>query len=239
MNVCIYRVRHLTFFQLVLILWMVTLTSYLIWQIISFILPPNEYGCVYAWPSGPAIDLRNMPILTKKNHLFRWSSFRSWRVCKQAKLSHLRHRKPVRIDWKPLHPKQVIVWCGFWSRGINGPFFFENEQGEAVTVNGDRYRALLNELLFTKIEEEDIGNIWFQQDVATCFAPCFWRSHYEPQSWYHLATSELRFDTIGLLFVGCRQRKVLRREARDNWGFKGQYSWSHWWLHTIVNVLKI
>ena len=25
-------------------------------------------------------------------------------------------------------------------------------------VNGDRYRAMLNEFLFTKIEEEDIGN---------------------------------------------------------------------------------
>ena len=38
----------------------------------------------------------------------------------------------------------------------------------AVTVNGDRYRAMLNEFLFTKIEEKDIGNIWFQQDGATC-----------------------------------------------------------------------
>ena len=27
---------------------------------------------------------------------------------------------------------------------------------------------MLNELLFTKIEEEDIDNIWFQQDGATC-----------------------------------------------------------------------
>ena len=40
--------------------------------------------------------------------------------------------------------------------------------GEAVTANGDRYRAMLNEFLFTKIEEEDIGNIWFQQDGVTC-----------------------------------------------------------------------
>ena len=39
---------------------------------------------------------------------------------------------------------------------------------KAAIVNGDRYRAMLNELLFTKIEEEDIGNIWFQQDDATC-----------------------------------------------------------------------
>ena len=29
-------------------------------------------------------------------------------------------------------------------------------------------RAMLNEFLFTKIEDEDIGNIWFQQDSAMC-----------------------------------------------------------------------
>ena len=37
-----------------------------------------------------------------------------------------------------MHPKRVTVWCGFWSRGK----IFENKQGEAVTVNGDRYRAM-------------------------------------------------------------------------------------------------
>ena len=37
----------------------------------------------------------------------------------------------------------------------------------AVTVNGDRYRAMLNEFLFTKIEEGDIDSIWFQQEDAT------------------------------------------------------------------------
>ena len=48
------------------------------------------------------------------------------------------------------------------SRGIIGQFFFENEQREAFTVNGDCYRTMLTEFLFSKIEEEDIGNIWFQ-----------------------------------------------------------------------------
>ena len=54
-----------------------------------------------------------------------------------------------------------------WSRGIIGPFLFENEQGEAVTFNADRYQAMLNVFLNTKNEEQDIGNIWFQQDGAT------------------------------------------------------------------------
>ena len=68
----------------------------------------------------------------------------------------------------PTHPKRVTVWCKFWSSSIIGKFFFENEQGVAVTVNGVRYRAILKEFLFTKIEEKDIGNIWFYQDGSTC-----------------------------------------------------------------------
>ena len=68
------------------------------------------------------------------------------------------------ICWK----EKVTVCCGFWSRGIIEPFFFENEQGEAVTVNGDPYRAMLNEFLFTKIEEKDIDNIWYRQVSAMC-----------------------------------------------------------------------
>ena len=64
---------------------------------------------------------------------------------------------------KPTHSKRVTVCWGFWSRGPNfGSFFFENEQGKAITVNGDHYRAMLNEFFFTKIEEKDIGNIRFQ-----------------------------------------------------------------------------
>ena len=69
---------------------------------------------------------------------------------------------------KPMHPKRVTDSSGFWSRGKIGRFFFENEQGKAVTVNGDRYRNMLHEFLFTKIKEQDIRNIWFKQDAATC-----------------------------------------------------------------------
>ena len=92
----------------------------------------------------------------------------SWRLCKQAKLSHLGHRKPAaRIHWKDDPPKTSHCLVRIWSRGIIGPFFFENKHEEAVTVNGDRCRAMLNKFLFIKIEEQDIGNICFQQDSTT------------------------------------------------------------------------
>ena len=41
----------------------------------------------------------------------------------------------------------------FWVRRLFNVCIRENEQVEAVTVNCDRYRAMFNEFLFTKIEE--------------------------------------------------------------------------------------
>ena len=70
---------------------------------------------VYTLDQRWEVDLRSTLPKKKKNHLFRWSSFWFWRVCKQAKLSHLGHRKPSRIHWNPPHPKRVTVWCGFWA----------------------------------------------------------------------------------------------------------------------------
>lgn len=44
---------------------------------------------------------------------------------------------------------------------------FENEQRLAVIC----YRTMLNEFWFTKIELGNIGNLWFQQDSASCHTP--------------------------------------------------------------------
>ena len=52
---------------------------------------------------------------------------------------------------KPTHSKRVTLWCRFWSWGIIGPFFIENEQGETVTVNSDRYRAMCSQKLKRRI----------------------------------------------------------------------------------------
>ena len=53
------------------------------------------------------------------------------------------------------------------SRRTQNESLFENEQSVVVTAHGDRHRAMFNKFLFTKINVEDIGNIWFQQDGAT------------------------------------------------------------------------
>ncbi|GFS93309.1 uncharacterized protein TNCV_2697681 [Trichonephila clavipes] len=38
----------------------------------------------------------------------------------------------------PLHPEKLTVWCALWADGIIGPYFFKNDEGHNVTVNGDR-----------------------------------------------------------------------------------------------------
>ena len=45
----------------------------------------------------------------------------------------------------PLHPKKVTVWCSLFAGGITGPYFFKNEVGENVTVNGTRYRNMISD----------------------------------------------------------------------------------------------
>ncbi|GFU87407.1 uncharacterized protein TNCV_2716921 [Trichonephila clavipes] len=36
----------------------------------------------------------------------------------------------------PLHPEKLTVWCALWAGGIIGPYFFKNDEGHNVTVNG-------------------------------------------------------------------------------------------------------
>jgi hypothetical protein len=51
------------------------------------------------------------------------------------------------IHEKSLHAQRATVWCGFWDGGVIGPYFFENEIGNAITMNGVRYRIIKNDLL--------------------------------------------------------------------------------------------
>ncbi|GFW82083.1 hypothetical protein TNCV_200701 [Trichonephila clavipes] len=48
----------------------------------------------------------------------------------------------------PLHPEKLTVWCALWAGGIIGPYYFKNDEGHNVTVNGDRYRAMITNFSF-------------------------------------------------------------------------------------------
>lgn len=62
-----------------------------------------------------------------------------------------------------LNSQKVMVWCGVWSGGRVGPFFFDS------SVNTETYLAMLeNELIPVLSQREDYENYFiFQQDGAS------------------------------------------------------------------------
>ncbi|GFW31282.1 retrovirus-related Pol polyprotein from transposon 17.6 [Trichonephila clavipes] len=64
--------------------------------------------------------------------------------------------------------KKLTVWCALWAVGIIGPYFFKTDEGHNVTVNGDRYRAMITIFFIPELNNHDVHELWFQQDGATC-----------------------------------------------------------------------
>ena len=128
----------------------------------------------------------NSPSFSSIEHLFRWSSFWSWRVCKQAKLGH---RKPERIH----SPKTSLFLVRILVQRHNWAIFLRK------WVRRGRYSQ--RRLLSSHVELQNWRGGYWQHLVSI-------GRHYVPhsRSWCRLATSEQWFDTVGLLFMGCRQR---------------------------------
>ncbi|GFT95055.1 DUF4817 domain-containing protein [Trichonephila clavipes] len=64
----------------------------------------------------------------------------------------------------PLNTEKLTVWCALWAGGI----LLQNDEGHNVTVNGERYRAMITNLFIPELNNHDVQELWFQQDGATC-----------------------------------------------------------------------
>ncbi|GFX99883.1 DDE_3 domain-containing protein [Trichonephila clavipes] len=56
----------------------------------------------------------------------------------------------------PLHPEKLTVWCALWAGRIIGPYFFKNDEGHNVTVNGDPYRAMITNFFIPELNNHDV-----------------------------------------------------------------------------------
>ncbi|GFT50064.1 uncharacterized protein TNCV_4356161 [Trichonephila clavipes] len=63
----------------------------------------------------------------------------------------------------PLHPEKLF---GALYGLVES--FFKNDEGHNVTVNGDRYRAMITNFFILELNNHDVQELWFQQDGATC-----------------------------------------------------------------------
>ncbi|GFT04130.1 transposable element Tcb2 transposase [Trichonephila clavipes] len=70
------------------------------------------------------------------------------------------------IDSMP--QRKLTVRCALWAGGIIGPYFFKNDEDHNVTVNGDRYKAMITNFFIPELNNHDVQELWFQQDGATC-----------------------------------------------------------------------
>ena len=71
--------------------------------------------------------------------------------------------------YQPLSHEKVTVWSAIGRNGIIGPYFFEDESGNGVTVDTDCYIALMQTKLIPALRrkrEVDLNSVIYQQDGA-------------------------------------------------------------------------
>ena len=69
----------------------------------------------------------------------------------------------------PLSQEKVTVWCAIGRKGIIGPYFFEDEHENRVTVNSERYIAMMRNKFIPALRRRrrvDMNSVIFQQDGA-------------------------------------------------------------------------
>jgi len=76
---------------------------------------------------------------------------------------------PQDLNQLPLHGERFTVWYGIESFGVLGPYFFEDNEGAAVTVTSECRVAMLRNFCEPKLRRRglDLSSVWFQQDGAT------------------------------------------------------------------------
>nr|CAH7747803.1 unnamed protein product [Callosobruchus chinensis] len=86
-------------------------------------------------------DLVNHLIMSDEDH-FHLNGFVNTQNCKIWSTQN-----PRAIHQHPQHPVKCTVWCAVTSQRIIGPYFFETDDGNAVTVTAERYREMIQTFL--------------------------------------------------------------------------------------------
>ncbi|GFX17882.1 hypothetical protein TNCV_2293301 [Trichonephila clavipes] len=72
-----------------------------------------------------------------------------------------RTKKRYQLPWNVLglHNEKLTAWCALWAGGIIGPYFFKNDEGHNVTVNDDRYRAMITNFFIPELNNHDVQEL--------------------------------------------------------------------------------
>ena len=82
---------------------------------------------------------------------------------------HWGSEKPDYVLQKPLHSLKCTAWVAISHKGIIGPFWFQDDDGNSETINTERYLEVL-ERFWEALNVTSKKLDWFQQDGASCHA---------------------------------------------------------------------
>lgn len=64
---------------------------------------------------------------------------------------------PQQIEQCQMHPERVtIIWCGFWSGGVIGSYFFQDKYKNTVSLTGELYQDIITEFLWPALNDFEI-----------------------------------------------------------------------------------
>lgn len=66
-----------------------------------------------------------------------------------------------------MYPQKITTQYRFWIGGFIGPYFFEHEVGEDITVNGESLRTMLTDFRGLKLKDMEVNDMWFLQKGAS------------------------------------------------------------------------
>ena len=178
---------------------MVKLSSFPIWHIISS--AQRIWLCMrlnFGPLSGTAIDLQKMSILAKKIIFSDEAHVNLDEYVNKQNCRNWGHRKPARIHWKADTPKTSHCLVRILDQRHNWAIFLR-KWGRRGRYS--QWRSFSGHVERICVHKNWRGGYW-QHLVSTgrlyvphsrcytqCFALCFWRSHYQSQSWCRLAIS--------------------------------------------------
>jgi hypothetical protein len=72
---------------------------------------------------------------------------------------------PHELHQRPFYDSKIPVWCAVWSTEVSGPYFFEYEDGQVISVISKVYTMVINDFLAQILPPNH--NFCFQQDGVT------------------------------------------------------------------------
>ena len=165
-------------------------------------------------------------ILAKKKHLFSWSSFWSWRVCKQTKLSHLGHKNfaKLQLHWKADASKtshclaRILV-----QRHNKNKMSNERPLQSMAIVIGPCWTNFCSQ----KLKRTMLATFGFNRTPLCATQPELHSIFYAMFLKINLSAAELM--SFGHLGAVTWNRWTIICGLPSKISVKGKYSWSHWW----------